>query len=195
MAGFRTHITVSGVLGVAYGGIAVQPVGFSTEAGVLAAGVTAVGGMLPDLVPLSEEQEFHVPVVLGPIDFGEDEGAAHGLGGQAERIDDCARDEQFGLLERFATRVAEIALSDSRVTAATVCTVPPGTMSLRLIPFAASPTSSIARSTSSAARASNQRNLSSSAACTAWKSRIGTRAMKRPAMNASIAPTTEATPG
>ncbi|MFM8274573.1 MAG: metal-dependent hydrolase [Gemmata sp.] len=49
MAGFRTHITVSGVLGVAYGGIAVQPVGFSTEAGVLAAGVTAVGGMLPDL--------------------------------------------------------------------------------------------------------------------------------------------------
>jgi membrane-bound metal-dependent hydrolase YbcI (DUF457 family) len=49
VAGFRTHITVSGVLGVAYGGIAVQPVGFSTEAGVLAAGVTAVGGMLPDL--------------------------------------------------------------------------------------------------------------------------------------------------
>ncbi|HEY1188565.1 MAG TPA: metal-dependent hydrolase [Gemmata sp.] len=49
MAGFRTHITVSGVLGLAYGGFAVQPVGFSTEAGILAAGVTAVGGMLPDL--------------------------------------------------------------------------------------------------------------------------------------------------
>ncbi len=49
MAGFRTHITVSGVLGVAYGGIAVQPLGFSPEAGILAAGVTAVGGMLPDL--------------------------------------------------------------------------------------------------------------------------------------------------
>lgn len=49
MAGFRTHITVSGALGLAYGGFAVQPLGFTTEAGILAAGVTAVGGMLPDL--------------------------------------------------------------------------------------------------------------------------------------------------
>ena len=49
MAGFRMHITVSGALGVAYGGMAVQPLGFSTEAGVLAAGLTTVGGMLPDL--------------------------------------------------------------------------------------------------------------------------------------------------
>ena len=49
MAGFRTHITVSAAVGVVYGGAAVQPMGFSTEAGVLAAGVTAVGGMLPDL--------------------------------------------------------------------------------------------------------------------------------------------------
>src|SRR5438132_1688546 len=49
MAGFRTHITVSSALGIAYGGAAVQPLGFSTEAGILAAGVTAVGGMLPDL--------------------------------------------------------------------------------------------------------------------------------------------------
>jgi membrane-bound metal-dependent hydrolase YbcI (DUF457 family) len=49
MAGFRTHITVSGGLGIAYGGLAVQPLGFSTEAGLLAAGITAVGGMLPDL--------------------------------------------------------------------------------------------------------------------------------------------------
>lgn len=49
MAGFRTHITVSGGLGIAYGGIAVQPLGFSTEAALLAAGITAVGGMLPDL--------------------------------------------------------------------------------------------------------------------------------------------------
>ncbi len=42
-----------------YGGLAVQPVGFSTEAGVLAAGLTTVGGMLPDLdsdsgVPIRE---------------------------------------------------------------------------------------------------------------------------------------------
>lgn len=49
MAGFRTHITVSGACGITYGGFAVQPLGFSTEAGLLAAGVTAVGGMLPDL--------------------------------------------------------------------------------------------------------------------------------------------------
>src|SRR5215475_9968774 len=49
MAGFRTHITVSTLCGIAYGGAAVEPLGFSTEAGLLAAGVTAVGGMLPDL--------------------------------------------------------------------------------------------------------------------------------------------------
>ena len=49
MAGFRTHITVSSFCGIAYGGAAVQPLGFSTEAAFLAAGVTAVGGMLPDL--------------------------------------------------------------------------------------------------------------------------------------------------
>jgi membrane-bound metal-dependent hydrolase YbcI (DUF457 family) len=49
MAGFRMHITVSGALGVLYGGAAVQPLGFSTEAAVLAAGLTTVGGMLPDL--------------------------------------------------------------------------------------------------------------------------------------------------
>jgi len=49
MAGFRMHITVSSVLGVGYGAAVVQPMGFTTEAGVLAAGVTAIGGMLPDL--------------------------------------------------------------------------------------------------------------------------------------------------
>lgn len=49
MAGFRTHITVSGALGVVYGGAAVQPLGFETDAAVLAAALTTVGGMLPDL--------------------------------------------------------------------------------------------------------------------------------------------------
>lgn len=49
MAGFRTHITVSSTLGVVYGGIAVQPLGFETDAAILAAGITAIGGMLPDL--------------------------------------------------------------------------------------------------------------------------------------------------
>jgi membrane-bound metal-dependent hydrolase YbcI (DUF457 family) len=49
VAGFRTHVTVSSVLGVVYGGAAVQPLGFETDAAVLAAGLTAAGGMLPDL--------------------------------------------------------------------------------------------------------------------------------------------------
>jgi membrane-bound metal-dependent hydrolase YbcI (DUF457 family) len=43
------HITVSSLCGVAYGAATVQPLGFPTETGLLAAGVTAVGGMLPDL--------------------------------------------------------------------------------------------------------------------------------------------------
>ena len=36
MAGFRTHITVSGVCGLLYGGAAVQPLGYSADAAVLA---------------------------------------------------------------------------------------------------------------------------------------------------------------
>lgn len=72
MAGFRTHITVSGALGFVYGGCAVQPLGFSTEAGVLAAGVTAVGGMLPDLdsdsgVPVREM--FGLAAAVVPLLF------------------------------------------------------------------------------------------------------------------------------
>ena len=49
MAGFRTHITVSGMLGLVYGGAAVEPFGFETDAAILAAGLTTAGGMLPDL--------------------------------------------------------------------------------------------------------------------------------------------------
>jgi len=70
MAGFRTHITVSGALGVAYGGVAVQPLGFPTETALLAAGLTAVGGMLPDLdsdsgVPVREM--FGLAAVVLPL--------------------------------------------------------------------------------------------------------------------------------
>ncbi len=57
MAGFRTHITVSGSLGFAYGAAAVQPFGFPTEPAILAAGLTTVGGMLPDL-----DSDYGVPV-------------------------------------------------------------------------------------------------------------------------------------
>ena len=70
MAGFRTHITVSTGLGVVYGGAAVQPLGFPTETAVLAAGLTAVGGMLPDLdsdsgVPVREM--FGLAAVVVPL--------------------------------------------------------------------------------------------------------------------------------
>ena len=49
MAGFRTHITVSTGCGLAFGAAASNPLGFEPATAVLAAGVTAVGGMLPDL--------------------------------------------------------------------------------------------------------------------------------------------------
>jgi len=49
MAGFRMHITVSSLCGIVYGGAAVKPLSFEPEVGILAAGVTALGGMLPDL--------------------------------------------------------------------------------------------------------------------------------------------------
>lgn len=70
MAGFRTHITVSGALGLGFGGAAVEPLGFSPEAGVLTAGLTTVGGMLPDLdsqsgVPVREL--FGLAAVVLPI--------------------------------------------------------------------------------------------------------------------------------
>ena len=70
MAGFRTHITVSGVCGVVYGGAAVQPLGFTPDAAVLAAGLTTAGGMLPDLdsdsgVPVREM--FGLAAVVGPL--------------------------------------------------------------------------------------------------------------------------------
>lgn len=48
MAGFRTHIGFAATLGVGYG-YAAKVVGFPTDAALLAAGLTAAGGMLPDL--------------------------------------------------------------------------------------------------------------------------------------------------
>lgn len=70
MAGFRTHITVSGICGFVYGGAAVQPLGFTADAAVLAAGLTTVGGMLPDLdsdsgVPVREL--FGLAAIVGPL--------------------------------------------------------------------------------------------------------------------------------
>lgn len=80
MAGFRTHITVSGVVGVVYGGAAVQPLGFDTDAAVLAAGLATAGGMLPDLdsdsgIPVREMFGLAaavVPLLLVPRMFHAD---------------------------------------------------------------------------------------------------------------------------
>ena len=64
MAGFKTHIGVSGVLGVAYGGAGFAmydvPLSTSLPTCVLAGGLCGVSGMLPDLdsgsgVPLREK--------------------------------------------------------------------------------------------------------------------------------------------
>jgi LexA-binding, inner membrane-associated putative hydrolase len=49
MAGFRMHLGTASVCGVVYGGAAVNPFGYESEEAILAAGLTAVGGMLPDL--------------------------------------------------------------------------------------------------------------------------------------------------
>ncbi len=60
----------SGTIGLIYGGAAVQPLGLSTEGGLLAAILTAVGGMVPDLdsdtsVPMREMT--HLAAVVLPI--------------------------------------------------------------------------------------------------------------------------------
>ena len=70
MAGFRTHITVSSALGIGVGAAAVQPLGFQTDTAILAAGLTAVGGMLPDLdsdsgIPIREM--FGLAAVVMPL--------------------------------------------------------------------------------------------------------------------------------
>lgn len=49
MAGFRMHVSVSTACGLAYGSAAYTALGHNPETAILAAGVTAVSGMLPDL--------------------------------------------------------------------------------------------------------------------------------------------------
>ena len=86
MADFRRHITVSTVCGIAYGGLVVNPLGYSAETGFLAAGLTAVGGMIPDLdsdsgIPVREMSNLgrcDNPTVAGaPLDCW---GNHHGRG-------------------------------------------------------------------------------------------------------------------
>jgi len=68
MADFRTHITASSVLGVAYGGVAHAFFGVPLSTSVLAGGLCAVSGMLPDVDsdssrPLRESLAFAAAVV------------------------------------------------------------------------------------------------------------------------------------
>ncbi len=49
MAGYKEHISVSGLLGIGYGTIASLLLGFTPAQGILAGVLTWIGGMLPDL--------------------------------------------------------------------------------------------------------------------------------------------------
>lgn len=74
MAGFYTHVSTSAAVGIIYGGAAVDPLGFNADTGFLAAGLTALGGMLPDLdsdsgKPIRELSALAaatVPLLLAP---------------------------------------------------------------------------------------------------------------------------------
>jgi membrane-bound metal-dependent hydrolase YbcI (DUF457 family) len=68
MAGFRTHITTSGFLGVAYGGVAYAFFDMPLPTCVLAGGLCGVSGMLPDVdshtgIPVRESMGFAAAVV------------------------------------------------------------------------------------------------------------------------------------
>jgi membrane-bound metal-dependent hydrolase YbcI (DUF457 family) len=68
MAGFKTHITVSSLLGAGYGGAAYWMYGVPWPTCVLAGGLCGVAGMLPDIdsdsgTPLRESVAFAAAVV------------------------------------------------------------------------------------------------------------------------------------
>lgn len=68
MADFKSHITGSTIVGIGYGYWGVASQGFSVESGILASGLCAVSGMLPDLdsdsgIPLRETSMFIAAVM------------------------------------------------------------------------------------------------------------------------------------
>jgi len=71
MAGFKTHITTSSLLGVGYTGVGLY-LGLPIESSLIAGGMCGIGGMLPDIdsdsgVPFRESMGFAaaiVPVLL-----------------------------------------------------------------------------------------------------------------------------------
>lgn len=83
MADFKSHITGSTIVGVAYGYWGVSQQSMSIESGILAGGLCAVSGMLPDLdsdsgIPLRETSMFVaaiVPILM--IDRFRDLGLSH----------------------------------------------------------------------------------------------------------------------
>ena len=83
MADFKSHITGSTLVGAGYGYWGVVSQGMSLESGVLAAGLCAVSGMLPDLdsdsgIPLRETSMFVAAVApMLMIDRFRDLGLSH----------------------------------------------------------------------------------------------------------------------
>ena len=68
VADFKTHITGSTIVGVAYGYWGVSQQGMTLESGLLAGGLCSVAGMLPDLdsdsgVPLRETSMFAAAII------------------------------------------------------------------------------------------------------------------------------------
>ncbi|MEM8943613.1 MAG: metal-dependent hydrolase [Planctomycetota bacterium] len=67
MAGFKTHITTSSVLGVGYTGLGIS-MGLPIESSLIAGGMCGIGGMLPDIdsdsgVPFRESMGFAAAII------------------------------------------------------------------------------------------------------------------------------------
>ena len=67
MAGFKTHITTSSLLGVGYTGVGLYA-GLSPESALIAGGLCGIGGMLPDIdsdsgIPFRESMGFAAAIV------------------------------------------------------------------------------------------------------------------------------------
>ncbi|MBN1590486.1 MAG: metal-dependent hydrolase, partial [Pirellulales bacterium] len=68
MAGFKTHVTISSLAGIGYGGVAHWLYGVPIPTCALAGGLCAVSGMLPDIDsdsgrPLRESMAFAAAIV------------------------------------------------------------------------------------------------------------------------------------
>jgi hypothetical protein len=111
MAGFRTHVTTSSVLGVAYGAGAWYLYDVPAPTCVLACGLCGVSGMLPDLdsgpgVPLRESQ------ICFASGCGSNERAVH-----AERLEHVLLDVVLEGLPRYDLhQVGERVLVDCPAT-------------------------------------------------------------------------------